>query len=95
MTWSRKMRGRWVCWVGGDGSGVCRMREMSDQQKRLETELEDVRKKLRSSQQTHQALYDEHQALQMAYSSHEKKLKEVETENDRLVSSQTHCGLPG
>ena len=72
---------------GGDASVWCRLREMSDQQKQLESELEGVKKELTASQQTYQALYDEHQALHMAFSSHEKKLREVETENDRLVSS--------
>ena len=59
---------------------------MSGQQKKLEVELEAVRKELVSSLQANQALVDEHQALQLVYSSHELKLKEVEAENDRLVS---------
>ena len=65
---------------------MCRMREVTSQRKKLEEELDTTRKELASSQQTNQALVDEHQALQLAYNSHEVKLKEVEAENDRLVS---------
>jgi autophagy-related protein 16 len=61
-----------------------RVREATSQRKRLEEELETTKKELASSQQTNQALVDEHQALQLAYNSHEVKLKEVELENDRL-----------
>ena len=48
--------------------------------------MESTRKELSATQQTNQALIDEHHALQLAYNSHEKKLRDVETENDRLVS---------
>ena len=74
---------------------VCRIRELSGQQLKLEKEVETVRKELSSSQQTNQALIDEHHALQLAYNSHEKKLKEIETENDRLVSclSAVECSI--
>lgn len=64
-----------------------RTRELSGQQRKLEEEVERLKRELNSSQQTNQALIDEHHALQLAFSSHEKKLKEVETENDHLVSS--------
>ena len=64
------------------------MREFSGQQKRLEDELESVRGKLATSEQAHQSLKDEYQALQLTYSSHEVKLREVESENDRLVSPE-------
>ena len=64
---------------------VYRIREISDQQKKFEVELEMVKKELTATQQSKQSLFDEHQALQMAFSSHEKKLKEIEAENDRLV----------
>ena len=72
-----------MCFTAG------RSRELSEQLKKLEHELETVQRELSASQQTNQALIDEHHALQLAYNSHEKKLKEVETENDRLVSG-TH-----
>lgn len=62
------------------------MREVATQRKKLEEELETAKKELAASRQTNQALVDEHQALQLAYNSHEVKLKEVEVENDRLVS---------
>ena len=52
--------------------------------------MDGIRKELSTTQQTNQALIDEHQALQLAYNSHEKKLKDVEAENDRLVSSDCH-----
>lgn len=65
---------------------MSRIRELTVQQRKTEDELESTKKELSSSQQTQQALFDEHQALQLAYNSHEKKLKEVEIENDRLVS---------
>ena len=45
-----------------------------------------MQKQLESNIKTNQALLDEHQALQMAFNSQEKKLKETEQENDRLVS---------
>ena len=61
------------------------MREGAAQQKKLEEELETSRKELSASLQTNQGLFDEHQALQLAYNSHEVKLKDVEVENDRLV----------
>ena len=68
-----------------------RVREATSQRKRLEEELDTAKKELASAQQTNQALVDEHQALQLAYNSHEVKLKEVEAENDRLVSDMV-CG---
>ena len=67
---------------------ICiRIRELSGQQRRLEEEAESARKELSATQQTNQALIDEHQALQLAYNSHEKKLRDIQMENDRLVSS--------
>lgn len=63
-----------------------RTRELNGHQKRLEEEVERLMRDLSSSQLTNQALIDEHHALQLAFNSHEKKLKEVEAENDRLVS---------
>ena len=33
---------------------------------------------------------DEHHALQLTFTAHEKKLKDMEAENDRLVSAFLH-----
>lgn len=77
--------------VKHDIPGPLRTRELSGQQRKLEEEVEGLKKELNSSQQTNQALIDEHHALQLAYNSHEKKLKEVEAENDRLVSDCIIC----
>ena len=37
--------------------------------------------------QTNKLLIDEHQALQTLYNSHERKLREHQTENDQLVGT--------
>ena len=76
----------YMMWHGAAVSVCVRIRELSGQQRRLEEEVESTRKELTATQQTNQALIDEHHALQLAYNSHEKKLRDIETENDRLVS---------
>ena len=67
---------------------VSRIRDLSGQVKKVEDGIDSLKKELTSSLNTNQALIDEHQALQLAYNSYDKKLKELEVENDRLVSTQ-------
>ena len=52
--------------------------------------MKELQAHVSSSDQIHQTLSDEHDALQLAFSSVEKKLQETEKENDRLVCVHTH-----
>lgn len=63
-----------------------RIRDSQQAHQKAEGKIDDLQKQLESNIKTNQALLDEHQALQMAFNSQEKKLKETEQENDRLVS---------
>jgi len=56
-------------------------------QRKAEGKMETMEKDLNSRQQTNQALIDEHHALQLAFNSQEKKQRELEAENDRLVGA--------
>ena len=71
-----------------DPTSFCqpRIRDSQQAHQKADGKIEDLQKQLESSRKTNQALLDEHQALQMAFNSQEKKLKETEHENDRLVS---------
>ena len=52
----------------------------------MEEKIADINSQMSSSITTNKILIDEHQALQTLYNSHERKLKESQTETDQLVS---------
>ncbi len=62
------------------------MTDLQDTQRRLEEEAEHLKKLLKSSEKMNKDMIDEHDALNTAFNSLQKKLKETESENDQLVS---------
>ena len=64
----------------------CRISDLLDTQRKLETEVDGLKKYLHSSEKNNQNLIDEHDALNKAFNALQTKLKKTEAENDRLVS---------
>lgn len=62
------------------------MSDLLDTQRKLEAEVDGLKKYLHSSEKNNQNLIDEHDALNKAFNALQTKLKQTEAENDRLVS---------
>ncbi len=62
------------------------MTDLQDTQRQLEEENDNLKKLLKSSEKMNKDMIDEHDALNAAFNSLQKKLKQTESENDRLVS---------
>ena len=62
-------------------------------QRKLEEENGSLKKEIEGNKKTRQDLKDEHNALNTAFSLLEKKLKDTEAENDRLVNTHTHTQM--
>ena len=66
---------------------IFRIKDLVETNRKLEEKVTDLNSQMANCIQTNKLLIDEHQALQTLYNSHERKLRESQTENDQLVSA--------